>query len=258
MRTSEQTNEIDSALANFQSKMGPVKKDKSVTMKGTSRNGNEYNVGYDYAPLEVIQAQARPLLAENGLNVTQHLSFEKVLSGNSERLVETIVTRVGHKSGQYITSTWPLDLTGVTKEQDRGSKITYNKRYAYTAALDIILENEDDDAVGVPAGPQAKPQGQPAQRPQQQPKPNAQALKGDELKNWVMTHGNKNIKGKRLDDCDQKDLWGAIDYFTANGTKEPTGPAAVAVNNARAYLEMMKTVGIKNHDEAPLNEDIPF
>jgi len=72
------------------------------------------------------------------------------------------------------------------------------------------------------------------------PKPQAEPLKDDELKNWVMTHGNKNVKGKKLGDIDQKDLWGAIDFFTANGTKQPSGAVAIAVSNAKKFLDLSK------------------
>lgn len=146
MKTSDLTAELDSALSKFQGEMPAINKESNVSMKGTSRAGKEYSVDYEYAPLEDIQTIANPILAKHGLNVTQDLDFEFSPSGN---ILHLIATRTAHSSGQYKISKWPLDMTGVTKEQDRGSKITFNKRYAFAAALNIILKNEDNDAQGV-------------------------------------------------------------------------------------------------------------
>jgi hypothetical protein len=146
--SSNETSEIDAALSLFKSKMLPVKRSNDVAMKGTSKAGKEYEVKYEYAPLEVIQEQVRPILSENGLTINQFLSYIELKEG----ITEAIVTRIGHKSGQWHKSIWPIDMTGTSKEQDRGSKLTYNKRYCYAAALDIALIDEDDDAVGVQVG----------------------------------------------------------------------------------------------------------
>lgn len=146
MKTSESVNEVQKALSEFKKDMPPVKRANDVKMKGTSKAGKEYEVSYEYAPLELIQEQARPHLTKNGLFLTQQLGHFTL--GND--IISTITTRICHSSGQFIESVWPIDLAGIQKEQDRGSKITYNKRYAYTAALDIALWDEDNDAQGVP------------------------------------------------------------------------------------------------------------
>jgi len=146
MKTSDQTNELDAALSEFMGLMPMVKKDVAVSMKGTSKSGKEFNVNYEYAPLESIQTIANPILSKLGLNISQDIGFE---FSPTNTILHLIYTRVAHKSGQYKVSKWPLDMSGVTKEQDRGSKITFNKRYAYVAALNIALSDEDIDAVGV-------------------------------------------------------------------------------------------------------------
>lgn len=146
MKTSDQTNELDAALSEFMGLMPMVKKDVAVSMKGTSKSGKEFNVNYEYAPLESIQTIANPILSKLGLNISQDIGFE---FSPTNTILHLIYTRVAHKSGQYKVSKWPLDMSGVTKEQDRGSKITFNKRYAYVASLNIALSDEDIDAVGV-------------------------------------------------------------------------------------------------------------
>lgn len=153
MKTSELTNELDAALSAFQGEMPVIKKDVNVNMNGLSKSGKEFKVNYDYAPLESIQAIANPLLAKHGLSITQNLGFNE--------FGPMVFTRVAHKSGQWMMSSFPLDFTGVTKEQDKGSKITYTRRYSFVAALNIALSDEDNDAVDVKVEPkkaQAKPQ----------------------------------------------------------------------------------------------------
>jgi hypothetical protein len=141
MKQSESIKEISAAFAKFAAEKPVIKKDHEVNMKGTSKGGNEYKVNYEYAPLEVLQEACQPVLGKHGLFVTQMIGIAYETTG--------IFTRIGHASGEYFESFWPVNLESVTKEQDRGSKLTFNKRYAYAAALDLALTNEDNDAVGV-------------------------------------------------------------------------------------------------------------
>lgn len=195
MKTSEQTNELDEALSKFQGKMPVVKKDVAVSMKGTSKSGKDFNVNYEYAPLDTIQQLANPILSECDLNITQDIGFEFSPSGN---IIHLVYSRVAHKSGQYKISKWPLDMSGVTKEQDRGSKITFNKRYAYVAALNIALSDEDNDAVGVGVG-----NNKPAQQPvKQQPQSKAvDVMTGNPFDDYTINAGpNSKLTGTKLKD----------------------------------------------------------
>ena len=195
MKTSDQTNELDAALSEFMGLMPMVKKDVAVSMKGTSKAGKEFNVNYEYAPLESIQFIANPILSKLGLNITQDISFE-LLPTNT--ILHLIYTRVAHKSGQFKVSKWPLDMSGVTKEQDRGSKITFNKRYAYAAALNIALSDEDTDAVGVAVG-----NNKPAQQPvKQQPQSKAvDVMTGNPFDDYTINAGpNSKLTGTKLKD----------------------------------------------------------
>lgn len=184
MQFSELTNELDAALSAFQGEMPVIKKDVSVKMKGVSKNGNEFNVNYEYAPLEAIQMVANPLLSKHGLNVSQHLGFDD--KG------PIVYTRVGHKSGQWIMSAFRLDFSGVSKEQDKGSKITYSKRYSFVAALNIALSDEDIDAVGV-AVEQDKQQ-KPA------PKPEYKKTENTNPNDYIIQLGKNKMTGTRLQD----------------------------------------------------------
>ncbi len=224
IKQSEQTNELDAALVAFQMEMPAVGRDKEVSMKGRSKTGNEYSVNYEYAPLEAIQKIAKPLLAKNGLVVSQFLSYEKILANGSELVQECIITRIAHKSGQYLLAPWPLHLDKIEKEQDRGSKITFNKRYAYTGALDIQLMDEDNDAVGVAATKKPAPKTQNLQ-------------KAPSLPEYKIANGK--LKGKMLKDLDlgaiQKMLDDADEFYKTKGDK-PFGSVKDDLNNAHNYL----------------------
>ncbi len=56
------------------------------------------------------------------------------------------------------------------------------------------------------------------------------------VETFVMTHGNVKVKGKKLGDCDQKDLLDMMDFFTKNGTERPTGGVAVQIGKTKEYL----------------------
>lgn len=207
INTSPETNLLDAALTNFQYEMPPVKKDVNVKMTGKSKAGNDFSVDYDYSPLESIQAVAKPHLFKNKLNVSQDLGFVFSPQGQA---IPVVHTRVAHESGQFKVSAWPLDMSGVTKEQDRGSKITYNKRYAYVAALNIILENEDNDATDV----------------------------GIDPGNYIVESGP--LKGKKISEVSDKVLNDTIQYWenrAAKSNQPLTGPILKLVEMSKAYLE---------------------
>ena len=104
--------------------------------------------GYRYATLDQLVAMLRPILAANGLMVSQELVS---LDGG----VGT-VTRVLHVSGEWI-ETEPLamsvqDRKGMTLAQAVGSTFTYGRRYALQALFGIAAEADDDASdAGKPA-----------------------------------------------------------------------------------------------------------
>ncbi len=233
MKTSELTNEIDAALSLFQGEMPTVKKDVNVKMNGVSKTGKEFNVNYDYAPLESIQELARPLLMKHGLNITQHLGFE-IIQNN---MIHLLTTRVGHKSGQWIMSVWPIEMSGVTKEQDRGSKITYNKRYAFAAALNIALSDEDNDAVDVQVKPQVQTKA-PTQAKTQAQRPDLTQNYGE----FVFEVGSAQVKGKKLKDLSPNDIAQTIVYFQNKAkleNKEINGMLRDQLTVAHNYLKQI-------------------
>ena len=88
-----------------------------------------------YADLADVKAITVPITTKHGLAVTQHPS-------HSER-GDTLVTMLLHTSGQFIKAEMELHLTK-TDAQGQGSAMTYARRYAYMAALDLVADEDDD------------------------------------------------------------------------------------------------------------------
>lgn len=88
-----------------------------------------------YADLGSVVEMARPVLAKNGLAISQ------LIRPNSE--VAEVETNLLHTSGQWISSTITLKPTK-SDPQGMGSAITYARRYALSAILGIASEVDDD------------------------------------------------------------------------------------------------------------------
>lgn len=118
-----------------------------------------------FASLASVVSTARPVLSKHGLSVTQMVTHvgEK----------PALVTRLMHLSGQWVESTMLLSVTQAGM-QPLGSAITYAKRYAFSAMVGIVAEDDDD---GNSADGKSSPTAQmPAKAPS---KPAHAALRGD-------------------------------------------------------------------------------
>jgi hypothetical protein len=88
-----------------------------------------------YADLADVKAITVPITTKHGLAVTQHPS-------HNDR-GDTLVTMLLHTSGQFIKAEMELHLAK-TDAQGQGSALTYARRYAYMAALDLVADEDDD------------------------------------------------------------------------------------------------------------------
>lgn len=104
-----------------------------------------------YVDLSGVLKSAQKLLAKNGLSVMQ------IISGGD------IITLLTHKSGQWVKSVCPIG--SYKSQQDRGSAITYTKRYALCAILGIAADTDDDGNAATDAD--KKNNARTAQQPQQ-------------------------------------------------------------------------------------------
>jgi ERF superfamily. len=102
-----------------------------VTKEITNPKNSKVNPYFKskYAPLSEVLELVRPLLAVNGLSITQEL-----LSIDGKVGVSTLIT---HSSGEWV-ETEPFYLT-MEKDtaQGAGSCITYARRYSLSAILGI-------------------------------------------------------------------------------------------------------------------------
>lgn len=89
-----------------------------------------------YAPLDEVLASMRPLLAHNGIAITQTTHVEGDLM-----LLRTTLRHVG---GESIEGDYPVCAVS-RAPQDMGSALTYARRYALLAICGVHPSDEDDD-----------------------------------------------------------------------------------------------------------------
>lgn len=121
---SDQIDQLCLALAKAQGEFENPKKNKE----------NPYFKS-KYADLSAVIDACRKILAKNDLSFVQ--TTEQL---NDGKLV--LVTRLMHKSGQWIKSFTPIP--GYSKPQELGSSITYLRRYSLVSILGISADDDDD------------------------------------------------------------------------------------------------------------------
>lgn len=127
------------ALANFQEKCPPIKKNKSAEI--TSRREGAKSFSYKYATLDELQRHIRPYLRDEKLSY----SFD-VEQSNKTQL--DVICVVRHVDGHSERNRFPVPVeTGgrMSDAQANGAALTYGKRQALSAALGLSIE-EDTDA----------------------------------------------------------------------------------------------------------------
>lgn len=153
MKTSEKIDALAAAMAKAQAKMPRIHKGRTADVV-SQRTGKSFK--FDYADLSDILDSVRPVLAEFDLAVIQGPGLE-----GGKAVLET---RITHGSGQWTETQCPMDFAGPA--QQRGSELTYLRRYCLCAILGIAAEEDDDGNAA--SGNQAKVANRP---PRQQPKP---------------------------------------------------------------------------------------
>ena len=121
------------AIARFQRDCPPITKSRKVDA-GPMR--------YRFASYDDVMKHAGPLLAECGIAVS--FSTETTDRG----LRATCRVRVGIHAEDY-TLEVPIPDMRVNDTQKYGAALSYVKRYALCAALNIVVTDEDNDATGL-------------------------------------------------------------------------------------------------------------
>lgn len=132
MKTSEHTNEISAALAKFQATHDEIKKDQKVNIP--TKKG--YTISYNYAGHASIKKAIKNAMGENGLAIVQE--------ANTEQAGMLITTRLTHASGQWYETEMmvPVNFSDIKLV---GSSMTYGRRYAETAILGLVADDDVDD-----------------------------------------------------------------------------------------------------------------
>jgi len=130
------TPNLNKALSLLQGEMPKVTKTKTAEVKDQQTNRLLYK--YDYADLGDVVADMGPLMAKHGL------AFHCAPTINpADRREMILIWSLLHESGEERSGEWPLGPVN-QKPQSLGSAITYGRRYSFTAATNIVLEDDDD------------------------------------------------------------------------------------------------------------------
>lgn len=156
MRTSETLGKIAPALTKALAALENPPKTKKVTVKGKTKSGQPYSYDYSYAALPEIMDAIRPILGKHGLAVMQ--------STETQDGFPSIVTKVLHESGEWISSDHLIMAPSQNDPQSAGSAITYGRRYSLTALLGLAADEDDDGQAGSLKRSESGSQGAPAGR----------------------------------------------------------------------------------------------
>lgn len=130
MKTSEQINDLTTALSSCQGEMGSADKGADNPFFNSK-----------YADITSVLKAIKEPLANNGL------SFVQVPVHNDNEA--GVTTRLMHGSGQWIESTLWLPV-GKPDAQGVGAAITYARRYALQSILGVPAADDDGNSVSEP------------------------------------------------------------------------------------------------------------
>jgi hypothetical protein len=126
---------FSSALAMMQCDLPSIKENGAIEVNGTVRS--------KYAKFEDINDTVRPILQRYGFAV----SFRVKQDASMITVTGILAHREGHSEETQICL--PADSSGSKNSvQAIGSSVSYGKRYAMCALLNITSRGEDDDGVG--------------------------------------------------------------------------------------------------------------
>lgn len=235
-----------------------VKMSKSITalatalsqaqgeMKHADKNCTNPHFKSKYADIASINDASKAALTKYGLSVCQMASGEPPFV--------KMVTILLHKSGEWLSGQLNLRSTNDTP-QGMGSAITYARRYALAAVLNIAAEEEDDgNAASVPG----------VQRPAYQPQPQATAPAAAPGRPGDVLVPVGRDQGKKISELSPQDQIKNLQYWDDREKKEgkPLSGKVGAYRDAlRAYLDSPPEVSPRQpqyDDLPPFDDDISF
>jgi ERF superfamily len=132
------TPNLNKALSLLQGELPRIPKTKEGKIEGETKTGKYFSYTYSYADLGDVVADVGPLLAKHGLAFHCAPTIDP-----ANRTLMILAWSLLHESGEERSGEWPLGPVN-QKPQTLGSMITYGRRYSFTAATNIVLEDDDD------------------------------------------------------------------------------------------------------------------
>lgn len=164
-------NGLFKALLAVQKASPTLPKDKIAKVK--MKNGGEYQ--YRYTDLATVVATVTPVLSEHGLVWT---SFPAHHEGTP-----VLRYKIAHApSGEFLQDEMPLLLGGQHDSQGLGSALTYARRYALCAVLNLVADEDDDARAASTSRQQAAKPAKPKTTP-------AKATQEDVARIWAAADG---------------------------------------------------------------------
>lgn len=127
---SENINELATALAKAQGEFTPAIKDAANPFYKSK-----------YANLCSVYKACQQPLSKNGLSISQSTIRD-------EQNNWILITKLLHGSGQWMSSQTPI-ITAKADIQSFGSAITYSRRYALSAIVGVVTDEDDDGNINV-------------------------------------------------------------------------------------------------------------
>lgn len=150
MRSSDQTEILDSAIALLQGELTPVTKNKEVAVSGESkRTGEAYGYTSGYATHAATLGSVRKHLAKHGIALYQG-------GHRSDKGEWSLVTRIA-KGGQWIEAEYPIKASR-DGAQGFGGGVSFAKRWGLRDILAIEIADDAEEKQGyVDARKDARP-----------------------------------------------------------------------------------------------------
>lgn len=158
MRYSEKTEDLFSALAEFQGQLTPPPKTRTVTV--THKSGGQHS--FAYAELGTIWTHIAEPYKKCGFFWISDVVY-------TEKGHANLVTRIGVRSGQWMESDFPLPSVSDTKQF--AGEISYARRYSFSMMLGISSQEDADEIPGSNRNPDRRERPPQQQRPPQANRP---------------------------------------------------------------------------------------
>jgi hypothetical protein len=141
---------LAAALLAFQAEAPTLSKNKTGKVHGTSKAGKPYEYEYRYTDLHTIAKEVGPLLQKHRLIWTTRPTGTIAEPALAYELTWVPEDR-DPGEGDTIAGEMPLLLPDHPTSQTFGSAITYARRYAKVAVLDLDADEDDDGQAAMSA-----------------------------------------------------------------------------------------------------------